>query len=66
MAVPLLDKRIIKKRVKQFKRTQSDRFVSVKVFAFFFFNFLFHCSLLIWDFGNMIVVFICSSMEFGD
>ncbi|XP_057764261.1 60S ribosomal protein L32-1 [Salvia miltiorrhiza] len=30
MAVPLLDKRIIKKRVKKFKRTQSDRFVSVK------------------------------------
>ncbi|KAK4440117.1 60S ribosomal protein L32-1 [Sesamum alatum] len=30
MAVPLLDKKIIKKRVKKFKRPQSDRFVSVK------------------------------------
>ncbi|GER53090.1 60S ribosomal protein L32 [Striga asiatica] len=30
MAVPLLDKKIVKKRVKKFKRHQSDRFVSVK------------------------------------
>ncbi|KAK4399307.1 60S ribosomal protein L32-1 [Sesamum angolense] len=30
MAVPLLDKKIIKKRVKKFKRPQSDRFISVK------------------------------------
>ncbi|KAL3633234.1 60S ribosomal protein L32-1 [Castilleja foliolosa] len=30
MAVPLLDKKIIKKRVKKFKRVQSDRWVSVK------------------------------------
>lgn len=31
MAVPLLNKAIVKKRVKQFKRPQSDRKVSVKV-----------------------------------
>ncbi|KAK4409159.1 60S ribosomal protein L32-1 [Sesamum angolense] len=30
MAVPLLSKKIVKKRVKKFKRHQSDRFVSVK------------------------------------
>ncbi|KAK4440975.1 Adenylylsulfatase HINT3 [Sesamum alatum] len=30
MAVPLLDKKIVKKRVKKFKRHQSDRFISVK------------------------------------
>ncbi|KAF3448156.1 hypothetical protein FNV43_RR08867 [Rhamnella rubrinervis] len=30
MAVPLLSKRIVKKRVKQFKRPQSDRKISVK------------------------------------
>ncbi|XP_042487375.1 60S ribosomal protein L32-1-like [Macadamia integrifolia] len=30
MAVPLLTKKIVKKRVKQFKRSQSDRKVSVK------------------------------------
>ncbi|KAL8519487.1 hypothetical protein ACS0TY_010426 [Phlomoides rotata] len=30
MAVPLLDKKIVKKRVKKFKRHQSDRWVSVK------------------------------------
>ncbi|KAK6122207.1 hypothetical protein DH2020_044047 [Rehmannia glutinosa] len=33
MAVPLLSKRIVKKRVKKFKRVQSDRFVSVKVIS---------------------------------
>lgn len=32
MAVPLLTKKIVKKRVKKFKRPQSDRKVSVKVF----------------------------------
>lgn len=31
MAVPLLSKKIVKKRVKKFKRHQSDRFISVKV-----------------------------------
>ncbi|GFQ00128.1 60S ribosomal protein l32-1 [Phtheirospermum japonicum] len=30
MAAPLLDKKIVKKRVKKFKRVQSDRFVSLK------------------------------------
>ncbi|CAI9770674.1 unnamed protein product [Fraxinus pennsylvanica] len=30
MAVPLLDKKIIKKRVKKFKRHESDRYVSLK------------------------------------
>ncbi|KAL8515743.1 hypothetical protein ACS0TY_014430 [Phlomoides rotata] len=30
MAVPLLDKKFVKKRVKKFKRHQSDRWVSVK------------------------------------
>ncbi|KAK9150816.1 hypothetical protein Syun_009125 [Stephania yunnanensis] len=30
MAVPLLSKKIVKKRVKQFKRPQSDRKISVK------------------------------------
>ncbi|KAJ8429620.1 hypothetical protein Cgig2_017454 [Carnegiea gigantea] len=30
MAVPLLDKKIVKKRVKKFKRPQSDRKISVK------------------------------------
>ncbi|KAL0436696.1 UNVERIFIED_CONTAM: 60S ribosomal protein L32-1 [Sesamum radiatum] len=34
MAVPLLDKKIVKKRVKKFKRHQSDRFVSVKVISY--------------------------------
>lgn len=37
MAVPLLSKRIVKKRVKQFKRPQSDRKISVKVSAFLVF-----------------------------
>lgn len=31
MAVPKLDKKIVKKRVKKFKRTQSDWKISVKV-----------------------------------
>ena len=31
MAVPLLTKKIVKKRVKKFKRPQSDRKISVKV-----------------------------------
>lgn len=31
MAVPLLSKKIVKKRVKKFKRPQSDRKISVKV-----------------------------------
>uniref|UniRef100_A0A2P2KET1 60S ribosomal protein L32-1-like n=2 Tax=Rhizophora mucronata TaxID=61149 RepID=A0A2P2KET1_RHIMU len=30
MAVPLLSKRIVKKRVKEFKRPQSDRKIAVK------------------------------------
>ncbi|CAA3001422.1 60S ribosomal L32-1-like [Olea europaea subsp. europaea] len=30
MAVPLLDKKIVKKRVKKFKRHESDRYVSLK------------------------------------
>ncbi|KAL0390277.1 UNVERIFIED_CONTAM: Adenylylsulfatase HINT3 [Sesamum calycinum] len=34
MAVPLLDKKIVKKRVKKFKRHQSDRFISVKVISY--------------------------------
>lgn len=59
MAVPLLDKRIIKKRVKKFKRTQSDRFVSVKVFVFCFyicFDSLFHRRFMgLWE-DMMIVV----------
>ncbi|PIN13826.1 hypothetical protein CDL12_13554 [Handroanthus impetiginosus] len=46
MAVPLLDKKIIKKRVKKFKRPQSDRFVSVKVFGFLSFSFGFSCASL--------------------
>lgn len=33
MAVPLLDKKIIKKRVKKFKRHESDRYVSLKVLS---------------------------------
>ncbi|KAL5175370.1 60S ribosomal protein L32-1 [Glycine soja] len=36
MAVPLLSKKIVKKRVKKFKRPQSDRKISVKGFPFFF------------------------------
>lgn len=32
MAVPLLSKKIVKKRVKKFKRPQSDRKISVKVY----------------------------------
>jgi hypothetical protein len=31
MAVPLLTKKIVKKRVKKFKRPQSDRKICVKV-----------------------------------
>lgn len=37
MAVPLLTKKIVKKRVKKFKRPQSDWKVSVKVILFNFF-----------------------------
>lgn len=33
MAVPLLSKKIVKKRVKKFKRPQSDRKISVKVYT---------------------------------
>ena len=33
MAVPLLSKKIVKKRVKKFKRPQSDRKISVKVYS---------------------------------
>ena len=33
MAVPLLTKKIVKKRVKKFKRPQSDRKISVKVYT---------------------------------
>ncbi|RWW26517.1 hypothetical protein BHE74_00058478, partial [Ensete ventricosum] len=36
MAVPLLTKKIVKKRVKQFKRPQSDRKICVKVRSFIF------------------------------
>lgn len=36
MAVPLLSKKIVKKRVKKFKRPQSDRKISVKVYMFSF------------------------------
>ncbi|KAE9587627.1 hypothetical protein Lalb_Chr23g0275931 [Lupinus albus] len=36
MAVPLLSKKIVKKRVKRFKRPQSDRKISVKVKNVFF------------------------------
>ena len=32
MAVPLLSKKIVKKRTKKFKRPQSDRKISVKVY----------------------------------
>jgi hypothetical protein len=32
MAIPLLTKKIVKKRVKKFKRPQSDRKISVKVY----------------------------------
>ena len=38
MAVPLLSKKIVKKRVKKFKRPQSDRKVSVKVKMRFLFS----------------------------
>ncbi len=31
MAVPLLTKKIVKKRVKQFKRPHSDRYLCLKV-----------------------------------
>jgi large subunit ribosomal protein L32e len=34
MAVPLLTKKIVKKRVKKFKRPQSDRKISVKVYVY--------------------------------
>lgn len=34
MAVPLLSKKVVKKRVKKFKRPQSDRKISVKVVSF--------------------------------
>jgi large subunit ribosomal protein L32e len=33
MAVPLLTKKIVKKRVKQFKRPHSDRYIGLKVVA---------------------------------
>uniref|UniRef100_M0ZTT3 Uncharacterized protein n=1 Tax=Solanum tuberosum TaxID=4113 RepID=M0ZTT3_SOLTU len=38
MAVPLLKKKVIKKRVKQFKRYQSDRRITVKVLFYHFLN----------------------------
>uniref|UniRef100_A0A2P2KI93 Uncharacterized protein n=1 Tax=Rhizophora mucronata TaxID=61149 RepID=A0A2P2KI93_RHIMU len=34
MAVPLLSKKIVKKRVKKFKRPQSDRKIAVKVHTY--------------------------------
>ncbi|KAG5622221.1 hypothetical protein H5410_007439 [Solanum commersonii] len=37
MAVPLLKKKVIKKRVKQFKRYQSDRRITVKIGICWFF-----------------------------
>lgn len=37
MAVPLLTKKIVKKRLKKFKRPQSDRKISVKVSIYFYF-----------------------------
>jgi len=45
MAVPLLTKKIVKKRVKKFKRPQSDRKISVKVW----FTFVKFVSLQRWD-----------------
>lgn len=35
MAVPLLSKKIVKKRVKKFKRPQTDRKIAVKVWISF-------------------------------
>lgn len=40
MAVPLLTKKIVKKRVKKFKRPQSDRKICVKVRPIFFLLFV--------------------------
>lgn len=47
MAIPLLKKKVIKKRVKQFKRHQSDRRITVKVLFFYFLKPLF-CIKLYW------------------
>jgi hypothetical protein len=33
MAIPLMNKKIVKKRVKKFKRPQSDRRITVKVLS---------------------------------
>ncbi|KAJ6329697.1 hypothetical protein OIU77_011216 [Salix suchowensis] len=41
MAVPLLTKKIVKKRVKKFKRPQSDRKVSVKSFVLELFHWIY-------------------------
>lgn len=43
MAVPLLNKKIVKKRVKQFKRPQSDRRITVKVTVLFQYSWFFQC-----------------------
>lgn len=40
MAVPLLTKKIVKKRVKKFKRPQSDRKISVKVYLYLYYLYM--------------------------
>ena len=35
MAVPLLDKKVVKKRVTKFKRHHSDRYACLKVFFYY-------------------------------
>jgi hypothetical protein len=48
MAVPLLTKKIVKKRVKKFKRPQSDRKISVKVYVYVADPFVFAWNIWEW------------------
>jgi hypothetical protein len=79
MAIPLLTKKIVKKRVKKFKRPQSDRKISVKVYIlisndieFMFFVWLMkldRCSELSYAWlgycSSIFLVVFCSQMDLG-
>ena len=79
MAIPLLTKKIVKKRVKKFKRPQSDRKISVKVYIlicndieFMFFVWVMkpdRCSGLSFEWlrycSSIFLVVFCSQMDLG-
>lgn len=75
MAVPLLSKKVVKKRVKKFKRPQSDRKISVKVYLSLLkirnlgslFGLIFGFVLLYYFFCSsklgVVVIFCCFGVE---